>query len=125
MSAALDHTIVFVKDRQASAAFLSEILGAARPEIAGHFTAVHLDNGTTLDFMNSSNEIAVQHYAFLIDDAQFDAAFEKIRARQPYWADPYRSKPGQIGEHNGGRAIYFEEPSGHFLEVRTRPARST
>ena len=124
MPASLDHTIVFVEDRHASAAYLAEMLGARNPEVIGHFTAVQLDNGITLDFMNSPGKIAVQHYAFLIDDAQFDTAFEKIRTRgQPYWADPYRNRPGQVGEHNGGRMVYFEEPSGHFLEIRTRPSR--
>jgi hypothetical protein len=28
---------------------------------------------------------------------------------------------GEINQNDGGRGFYFEEPSGHFLEVITRP----
>jgi hypothetical protein len=122
--AALDHTIVFVRDRHASSAFLAEMIGAPPPTALGHFMQVPVDNGVTLDFMDMPGNVSVQHYAFLVSEAQFDKSFAKIRGRgQSYWADPYRKQPGQIGEHGGGKIIYFEDPSGHFLELRTRPSR--
>lgn len=125
MTASLDHMIVFARDREASARYLAEMLGAPAPTTAGHFTQVQIDNGLTVDFMNTSGDVAMQHYAFLVSDAQFDAAFARIRARhQSYWADPYRQRPNEINTHeSAGRLVYFEDPSGHFLEIRTRPSR--
>ena len=125
MSASLDHMIVFARDRETSAAFLANMLGASPPTMAGHFTQVQLDNGLTVDFMNTTGNVATQHYAFLVDEAQFDAAFVQIRAReQRYWADPYRRRPDEINTLDGtGRLVYFEDPSGHFLEIRTRPSK--
>jgi hypothetical protein len=29
--------------------------------------------------------------------------------------------PGQINRNDGGRGVYFQDPSGHFLEIITRP----
>jgi catechol 2,3-dioxygenase-like lactoylglutathione lyase family enzyme len=125
MTAALDHLIVFARDRDASAAYLAEMLGAPAPTQAGHFTQVQVDHGLTVDFMDTEGRIATQHYAFLVGDAQFDAAFAKIRARQqPYWADPYRRRPNEVRQlADGGRQCYFDDPSGHFLEIRTTPSR--
>ena len=43
----------------------------------------------SLDFHETSDEIAAQHYAFLIGEADFDAVFGRIREQDlPYWADP-------------------------------------
>ncbi len=125
MTATLDHMIVFARDREASAAFLANVLGAPAPTTAGHFTQVLIDDHLTVDFMNTSGNVAMQHYAFLVDEAQFDAAFAQIEAReQRYWADPYRRRPNEINTlGDTGRLVYFEDPSGHFLEIRTRPSR--
>ena len=125
MSAALDHMIVFARDRDASAAFLADMLGAPPPTKAGHFTQVAIDHGLMVDFMNAPGNVATQHYAFLVSEAQFDASFAKIRAReQTYWADPYRRRPNEVEALGGrGRLVYFEDPSGHFLEIRTLPSR--
>lgn len=125
MTATLDHMIVFARDREASASYLADMLGAPAPKQAGHFTQVQIDHGLTVDFMNTSGNVAVQHYAFLVSNAQFDAAFARIRERkQTYWADPYRRRPNEVNQlSNDGRLVYFEDPSGHFLEIRTQPSR--
>ena len=61
---------------------------------------MRLDNNRTVDFMNASGALATQHYAFLVSEAQFDAAFARIRAcEQPYWADPYRRRPNEFAMH--------------------------
>jgi hypothetical protein len=124
MTAKLDHMIVFARDRDVSAAYLAEMLGAPAPKKAGHFTQVPLDHGLTVDFMNASGNVAMQHYAFLVSEAQFDESFAKIKARkQSYWADPSRQRPNEVNTFDGnGRLVYFEDPSGHFLEIRTRPS---
>ena len=123
MAAKLDHMIVFARDRDVSAAYLAEMLGAPAPKQAGHFTQVQIDHGVTVDFMNASGNVSMQHYAFLVSEAQFDESFAKIKARkQTFWADPYRQRPNEVNTHGDGRLVYFEDPSGHFLEIRTRPS---
>jgi catechol 2,3-dioxygenase-like lactoylglutathione lyase family enzyme len=122
MSVELNHTIVYVRDKQESAAFLAEILGLAEPEPFGPFLVVGTANGVSLDFMNYSGPIAEQHYAFLLSEAEFDAAFGRIKERGlDHWADPAKKRIGEINHHDGGRGVYFDEPSGHFLEILTVP----
>jgi hypothetical protein len=62
------------RDQQRSAAFLSEILGLPPATRFGHFLVVDVDNAVSLDFAESSGEIAAQHYAFLVGEDDFDAA---------------------------------------------------
>jgi catechol 2,3-dioxygenase-like lactoylglutathione lyase family enzyme len=79
-------------------------------------------NGANLDYMETDDEFAPQHYAFLTSEAEFDEIFGRIRDRQlPYWADPGKKQKGEINHHDGGRGVYFEDPNGHLLEIITRP----
>lgn len=117
-----NHTIVWCKDKVMSAGFLANILGRPDPEPFGHFLVVKLDNGVSLDFMEKDGEVSRQHYAFLIEEDEFDAVFGRIRqAGLDYWADPAKSRPGEINHNDGGRGVYFPDPNGHLLEVITRP----
>jgi catechol 2,3-dioxygenase-like lactoylglutathione lyase family enzyme len=120
-SVQLDHTIVHVRDKRQSAAFLAEILGLPAPTAFGPFLAVRLDNDVTLDFMDADADVPILHYAFRVSAAKFDEAFDRVRARNlPYWADPYHTRPGEIDTANGGRRVYFDDPSGHYLEIFTQ-----
>lgn len=122
MGVQLNHTIVWCHDKQKSAAFLTNILGLPAATPFGPMLVVPLDNGVSVDFYDQEGAIAMQHYAFLIGEDDFDQVFARIRARGlPYWADPARQQPGEINRHYGGRGVYFEDPDGHFLEVITRP----
>jgi catechol 2,3-dioxygenase-like lactoylglutathione lyase family enzyme len=123
MSVELNHTIVNVRSKEESAKFFSEILGLepAQPFL-GYFLVLKTSNGVSLDFIDSTEEIEPQHYAFLVSEKEFDQIFDRIKKRNiPYWADPAKNNPGQINTHDGGRGCYFEDPSGHFLEIITRP----
>lgn len=122
MSIQLNHTIVPARDAQASARFLTEILGRDPPVRFGPFWAVALDNGVTLDFQRSDEQMPIEHYAFLVSENEFDAVFERIRARGlQYWADPMHQRPLQINRNDGGRGLYWNDPNGHYLEIITRP----
>jgi catechol 2,3-dioxygenase-like lactoylglutathione lyase family enzyme len=123
MSIELNHTIVNVRDKEESARFFSEILGLPPAEpFLGYFLVLRTSNGVSLDFIDSSESIEPQHYAFLVSEQEFDEIFGRIKARRlPYWADPAKKKPGEINRNDGGRGVYFEDPSGHFLEIITRP----
>ena len=122
MAIRLDHTIVAARDRQASARFLSEILGLPPPRLLGPFAIVQVSDDTSLDFIDSDGEIPQQHYAFLVTESEWDAIFARIRERGlTYWADPYRHEAGRINEWDGGRGVYFDDPDHHLLEILTRP----
>jgi catechol 2,3-dioxygenase-like lactoylglutathione lyase family enzyme len=122
VSVQLNHTIVSCRDRQRSAAFLTGILGLPAATRFAHFLVVEADNGVSLDFAETSGAITPQHYAFLVGEEDFDAAFGRIRDQAlPYWADPGQSRPGVINHRDGGRGLYFEDPDGHLLEIITRP----
>jgi catechol 2,3-dioxygenase-like lactoylglutathione lyase family enzyme len=117
-----NHTIVKARDKEASARFLTEVLGLPGANPFGPFQVVETDNAVNLDFFETSGEIAPQHYAFLVTEPEFDAIFSRIRERGiEYWADPAQNRPGEINHGDGGRGVYFEDPNKHLLEIITRP----
>jgi catechol 2,3-dioxygenase-like lactoylglutathione lyase family enzyme len=74
-----------------------------------------------VDFMDKEGEIRMQHYAFLVSEPEFDQIFSRLKEQGlTHWADPARTKAGEINHHDGGRGVYFQDPSGHLLEVITR-----
>ena len=123
MAVKLNHTIVYARDKRESARFFSEICGLAKPvPMFGYFMDVELANGVTLAFADAEGRIEPQHYAFLVTEREFDQIFERVRARGlDYWADPDKGRKGEINRRDGGRGVYFDDPSGHFLEILTVP----
>ncbi|MFH9610831.1 VOC family protein [Streptomyces sp. NPDC017448] len=123
MSVELNHTIVHCRDNRESAEFFAELLDLTVGEEWGPFIPVVLANHVTLDFATiPADSIVPQHYAFLISEAEFDAAFARIQARGiEFYADPQRKLPGEINRNDGGRGVYFPDPGGHWLELITRP----
>ncbi|PVE04449.1 VOC family protein [Streptomyces scopuliridis] len=123
MPVQLNHTIVHSKNKRESAEFLARILDLEVGDEWGPFIPVELSNGVTLDFATTPEEpIAIQHYAFLVTEAEFDGIFQRIQdAGLTYYADPHRERPGEINHNDGGRGVYFMDPAGHALEAITRP----
>lgn len=122
MAVQLNHTIVNVHNKEESARFLMEILGLDDPVPFGPFLVVEVSNDVSLDFADDHGEVHPQHYAFLVSEAEFDDIFGRIKERGlDYWADPGRRRHGKTNTNDGGRGVYWEDPSGHFLEIITRP----
>jgi hypothetical protein len=95
MKIQLNHTIVRVRDKRESAVFLSEILGLPAPTTYGPFVVVELDNEVSLDFADDHGPANPQHYAFLVEESDFDDIFGRIKERGlTYWADPFGA--GQV-----------------------------
>ena len=121
MPVELNHTIVHATDRDATAAFLTEILGLPDATAYGPFLEVKVDNGASLDVMQVE-VVHPQHYAFLVSEAEFDEIHERIRRRGlTWWADPFGRQPGEINHDDGGRGLYWDAPDGHKLEIITVP----
>ncbi|HEV2898788.1 MAG TPA: VOC family protein [Pseudaminobacter sp.] len=112
MAIDFNHTILSARDSETSAKFLSEMLGLPAPRRWGPFQMVTTENGANLDYMDIDGEITPQHYAFLVSEAEFDEIFGRIRGRNlRYWADPGRTRLGEINHHDAGCGVYFEQHS--------------
>ncbi len=124
MTISFIHTIVASRDKRESAEFLAELFGLPDPTPFGRFMIVALAHGASLDYADvpEGEEIRRQHYAFLVSEDDFDAIYGKIKSRGlQHWADPRQDRPGEINHNDGGRGVYFPDPSGHAMEILTRP----
>jgi len=123
MTIKLNHTIVHSRDPRAAADFFTGLFGLPPAVPFGPFLGVQVGNEVTLDFLDAEDmQVQMQHYAFLVSEKEFDQIFGRIKERGlKHWADPGRKQAGRINRHDGGRGVYFQDPSGHLLEIITRP----
>src|SRR5688500_13559419 len=122
MSIELNHTIVHVKDRWAASREVGQVLGLPEATAYGPFAELKLENGASLDFMDTEGKVHAQHYAFLVSEDDFDDIFGRLQAEgRKWWADPYKRQPQEINHGDGGRGLYWDGPDGHWLEIITRP----
>ena len=121
MTIELNHTIVPARDKEASARFYEKMFGFEYVGPMGHFTPVRIPSQSlTLDF-DQDDSFAPRHYAFKVGEAEFDEIFERVvEAKLSYGSGPFSSDDMQINHWNGGRGVYFRDPSGHLLELLTR-----
>jgi catechol 2,3-dioxygenase-like lactoylglutathione lyase family enzyme len=121
MAITLNHTIVPARDKDASARFFADIFGVPYLESSGHFAAVQVNPTLTFDFDTREGGLESHHYAFHVDDAEFDAILGRVRAAGiAYGSDPWHTENHELNSWNGGRGFYFHDPDGHLLELLTR-----
>jgi catechol 2,3-dioxygenase-like lactoylglutathione lyase family enzyme len=122
MAITLDHMIVPARDKEESARFYARIFGVPYEGAAGPFAPVRINPTLTLDFDTWAGAFEPLHYAFHVDDAAFDAILARVReAGLPYGSHPWEAENGRLNDWNGGRGVYFRDPSRHLLELLTRP----
>ena len=120
MTIGFDHHILPSTDRERSARFLTEVLGLPEARSEGPFLAVDLANDVSLYVAGWDREVTPQHYAFLLDEDDFDGVLARLEATGAgYWADPEGTLAQQVNHDDGGRGCYFRDPDGHWLEVMT------
>lgn len=120
MAITLNHTIVPAHDKDASARFFADVFGLAPERPEGHFAPVKVNATLTLDFDDAAN-FDSHHYAFHVDDTEFDAILQRVRAAGiPYGSDPWHTESQELNTWNGGRGFYFRDPNRHLLELLTR-----
>lgn len=121
MAIELNHTIVPSHDKVASARFYQEMFGFEYNGAMGHFEPVRITNqALTLDFDNRES-FERHHYAFKVSEEEFDTIFARIKDRELiFGSGPFTPEDGEINHWNGGRGVYFRDPSGHLLELLTR-----
>lgn len=121
MPVELDHFIVPSHNRAASARRLAELLGVDWQEtIYGVFSPVYLNDGLTLDFIETEDSYPVHHYCFRVSDEEFDAILHRIRAAGIEYRSQVRGPVDmKVSTDYGGRGIYWNEPDGHQWEMLT------
>jgi catechol 2,3-dioxygenase-like lactoylglutathione lyase family enzyme len=122
MTIELNHTIVPARDKEESARFYERMLGFKYEGPMGHFAPIRIPSQSlTLDFDTWEESFQPQHYAFKVSEAEFDEIFGRIvEAGLSYGSGPFSPEDMQINRWNGGRGVYFRDPSGHLLELLTR-----
>jgi hypothetical protein len=117
----LDHSIVSSHHKDASAKLLAELLGVpSGTAAAGPFTAVYINDGLTLDFIDTDEDFPVQHYCFRVSEQEFDAILGRIKAAGIKYRSTVRGPVDmKVDTQFGGRGIYWNEPDGHQWEMLT------
>lgn len=121
MAIELDHSIIPSHTAAQSAKRLAELLDVPwSPTGVGPFSPVYVNEGFTLDFIQTDEEFPVYHFCFRVSDAEFDAILQRLQQS----AIPYRSSVRggvdmKINTDYGGRMLYWNEPDGHQWEMLT------
>jgi catechol 2,3-dioxygenase-like lactoylglutathione lyase family enzyme len=117
----LDHVIVSARNQVVSAKRLADLLGVRWAESgAGPFSPVYVNDGLTLDFINDDGPFPIQHFCFRVDEKEFDAILQRIKAAGIKYRSTVRgSENKQINTQYGGRMVYWNEPDGHQWEMLT------
>ena len=121
MSIELNHIIIPARSKWASATFLASILDVSAGPQRELSVPVKVGNGVSLDYADAEG-FDPHHCAFLASEAEFDAAYARIRSTGiTYYGGPQHQQPGEIGHLRGSRSVYFDDPDGHHIEITTRP----
>ena len=119
MAVGLDHIVIPSRDKVASSRFLAEILGLDPPRASGHFMALDLANGVTLDY-DDREDFHRHHCAFRVGVEDFNGALERLAAvGVTHYADPGHQHAGEINRMGATAGFYFDDPDGHNMEVFT------
>jgi hypothetical protein len=121
MTIQLDHTIVPSHSRDASAKLLAKLLGVpCGPAKEGPFFAVYVNDGLTLDFIETDEQFPIYHFCFRVGEQEFDAILQRIRAAGIKYRSSVRGPVDmRINTDYGGRMTYWNEPDGHQWEMLT------
>ena len=121
MTIELDHVIVSAKDQVFSARSLADLLGVRWAESGvGPFSAVYVNDGLTLDFINDDGPFPVQHFCFRVDEEEFDAILQRLTAAGIKYRSSVRGPEDmRVNTQYGGRMVYWNEFDGHQWEMLT------
>jgi len=121
MSIELDHTIVPSHHKVASAKLLAELLDVPWAESGiGPFSPVYVNDGLTLDFVETADPFPIYHFCFRVSPEAFEAILGRIQtAGIAYRSSVHGPVDMQVNTDYGGRLVYWNEPDGHQWEILT------
>ena len=112
MTVHLDHTIVPSRHKVASAKMLAELLGVPWSATGmGPFAPVFVNEGLTLDFMDTDEDFPVYHFCFRVSLQEFDAILARIQAAGISYRSTVRGAGRHAGERLHGRQRHLLEPA--------------
>lgn len=119
MPITLDHTIVPSRDKEAGARFIARMFGLDYEGPWGHFAPVQVNDKLSLDW-DDRTEFESHHYAFLVEDAEFDEILGRVQGEGvAYGSGPNSQDDMEINNRHLGRGFYFRDADGHSWEVIT------
>jgi hypothetical protein len=119
MTIQLDHFIVPSRNQIASAKLLGELLGVPWAEAGvGPFSPVYINDGLTLDFIQTEEEFPVHHYCFRVGQAEFEAILGRIQQAGIKYRSTVRGPVDMRVNPQFGN-VYWNEPDGHQWEMLT------
>ena len=84
----------------------------------GPFSAVYVNDGLTLDFIDTDEDFPVYHFCFRVGQDEFDAILARIKATGIKFRSEVRGPDDmQAGKEYGN--VYWNEPDGHQWEILT------
>ena len=119
----LDHLILAVNDREKSIEFYTRILGLSYDGEREPFAVIRVTAKFVIQLAPWGTK-GNEHLAFSMTRAEFDAAFERIRAAGIEYGDSFHAVgnmrgPGEEGGAEGmGKALYLFDPNKHLIEIR-------
>ena len=119
MTIQLDHFIVPSHNKAASARRLAELLGVPWAETGiGPFSPVYINEGLTLDFVETTERFPVHHYCFRVETDEFDSILDRLKAAGIKYRSAVRGPVDmQVNAELGN--VYWNEPDGHQWEMLT------
>jgi hypothetical protein len=119
MTIQLDHFIVPSRNQIASAKRLGELLGVPWAEAGvGPFSPVYINDGLTLDFIQTDEDFPVHHYCFRVGQTEFDAILGRIQQAGIKYRSTVRGPMDMQVDPQFGN-VYWNEPDGHQWEMLT------
>ena len=119
----LDHMILPVADLEQSIEFFTSILGCTYEGVSEPFSVIRVTPELTLQLAPWGTDGGV-HLAFALPRAEFDAAFDRVKAAGIPYGDSFHAVgnmqgPGdEPGAQGDGKAVYFFDPNQHLIEIR-------
>ena len=124
MTVELDHTIVCARDTAEAIRFYTDVVGFSYGGRASGFEVIRVNEHLAFDLVEA-DQCSSRHFAFVMDSGTFDATFARIKDTETIYGDgPGRHQnmrgPGRsTGTLGATWSVYFEDPSGHLLEILT------
>ena len=121
--AGLDHLILAVTDLPASVDFYTRVLGFEHGGERAPFTVIRVSPSFTIQLAPWGTS-GGQHLAFALSEAEFDAAFARIRAGGLRYGDSFHAVgnqqgPGEeVGSTGAAPSVYCFDPDEHLIEIR-------
>jgi catechol 2,3-dioxygenase-like lactoylglutathione lyase family enzyme len=124
MSIQFDHLILNVKELQPSIDFYVKIMGFTVVEEGDPYTEIRANDDFTMLLAPFGTKVS-EHLAFALSRDRFEKTFAAVKSSGTPYGDSWDTVgnnrgPGvEAGARGNAPTVYFHDPSGHLLEIRS------